>query len=88
MTANSFGFGAPLTAILTAIDNVVPAIGRARDLPRWFTRQAGDAWRRAMERRQPAYFDSRLLRDIGFRRDEFPWAAHERLRDEIRRYHF
>jgi hypothetical protein len=83
MTATPFGLGVPLAAVLTAIDNAVLVVARARDWLGWFMRQARSIHRRAMERRQLAHSDDRILRDIGLRRDHFPWAVRERLRSEI-----
>ena len=83
MTVRLFGFDALLTALFCAIDNRV----------RWFVRGGAEARsmagrrRKATAGRQLAYFDDRMLIDIGLRRDSFPSVARERLLDRAMRFH-
>jgi hypothetical protein len=88
MTARLFGFDAPLTALLGAIDNGIRWLARGMSQAGSPARPTDGARRRTLSGRQPAYFDDRMLGDIGLRRDDFPSVARERLQDRVLRFHF
>jgi hypothetical protein len=83
MTARLFGFDVLLPVSSVAFDRAVRLLARVGGLAR---PTVGTGRQVVADRRLP-YCDTRMLRDIGLRPDDFPCVARERLHEWIMRHH-